>query len=221
MENAIRVLLALGGSAHAVVHLAVIAGRLQRLAATRRRLQALVRTSPSYNRPISMPPTSMPTRDQPASPTPSRRLRRTSAEQAQPYDFQHDSLGYALRRAQVRAYDLYFEMLGDMDLTPARVTALSLIAMEPEINQADLARRLEIAGPSALKVVDALEGAGLVSREEVAGDRRRYSLMLTGQGRERLEALRVALAGYEQRLAEALSAAERRQLMDLLSRVAI
>jgi DNA-binding MarR family transcriptional regulator len=161
----------------------------------------------------------MPTRDKPASTSSSRRARRPAVAQAQTYDFQHDSLGYALRRAQVRAYDLYFEMLGDMDLTPARVTALSLIALEPQINQADLARRLEIAGPSALKVVDALEGAGLLRRDEVAGDRRRYSLVLTDEGRVRLDALRVALAGYEQRLAKGLSATERRQLMDLLGRV--
>lgn len=160
----------------------------------------------------------MPTRDQPASAPSPRRTRR--AAQAPSDDFQHDSLGYALRRAQVRAYELYFEMLGDLDLTPARVTALSLIALEPDITQAELARRLDIAGPSALKVVDALEEGGLVRREGVAGDRRRYSLILTSAGRARMDALQVALAGYEQRLAKGLSAAERRQLMDLLSRVA-
>jgi DNA-binding MarR family transcriptional regulator len=69
--------------------------------------------------------------------------------------------------------------------------------------------------------VDALEAAGLLRREGVADDRRRYSLLLTDEGRARLEVLRVALVGYEQRLAKGLSAAERRQLMDLLGRVAI
>jgi DNA-binding MarR family transcriptional regulator len=167
-----------------------------------------------------MPRTPMPTRDQPASSARAQRARRPAGTAAETDDFQHDSLGYALRRAQVRAYDLYFAMLGDMDLTPARVTALSLIAMQPDITQADLARKLDIAGPSALKVVDALEEGGLVRREGVAGDRRRYSLLLTDEGRARMDALRVALAGYEQRLAKGLSAAERRQLMDLLGRVA-
>lgn len=162
----------------------------------------------------------MPLRPPPAAKPTTRRKSRSAEPEAGPYDFQSDSLGYALRRAQVRAYELYFEMLGNMDLTPARVTALSLIAMEPEINQAALAKRLDIAGPSVLKLVDALESAKLIRREDVANDRRRYSLALTATGRAKLDALRVALGDYEERLAKGLSATERRQLMDLLGRVA-
>lgn len=136
------------------------------------------------------------------------------------FDFQSDSLGYALRRAQLRVYDRFYEMLGAMDLSPARVTALSIIAMEPEINQATLAKRLDVAGPSVLKLVDALEQGGLVRREDVADDRRRYNLVLTPAGRAKVEALRSALAAYEANLARHLSAAERAQLMALLERVA-
>ena len=66
-----------------------------------------------------------------------------------------------LRRAQIRAYDLFFEKLGELDLSPARLTALSLLSMDGGINQAALAKRLNIAGPSVLKLVDALEQSGL------------------------------------------------------------
>lgn len=163
----------------------------------------------------------MPVRDQPAPTPTTRRPRRSAKRERAAYDFQSDSVGYVLRRAQMRSSDLYFEVLGDMDLTPARMTALSLIALEPDIMQAELARQLEIAGPSALKFVDALEGGGLVRREDVAGDRRRYSLILTDEGKARLESLRIAPVGYEQKLTSGLSAAERQQLMDLLGRVAI
>lgn len=135
------------------------------------------------------------------------------------FDFQSDSLGYALRRAQMRTYDLFFETLGELDLTPARLTALSLIATEPGINQAALAKRLDIAGPSALKLVDALEQSGFVSRADVEGDRRRYSLQLTPSGRTLLETVRTAVEAYETRLATRLSKAERAQLLELLSRV--
>ena len=137
-----------------------------------------------------------------------------------PFDFQKDSLGYAIRRAQMRAYALFFDSLGPLGLSPARVTALSIIAMEPDINQAGLAKKLDIAGPSALKLVDALEAAGFIGRRNVAGDRRRYSLVLTAAGRSTLEQVRVALDEYEARLARRLSHAERAQLMDLLERVA-
>lgn len=136
------------------------------------------------------------------------------------FDFQSDSLGYALRRAQMRAYDIFFEMLGAMDLSPARLTALSIVAMELDINQATLAKRLDIAGPSALKLVDALEEAGFISRMDVEGDRRRYSLVITPAGRGKLEKVRAELEAYEARLATRLTGTERQQLMALLSRVA-
>ncbi|MCK6433512.1 MAG: MarR family transcriptional regulator [Burkholderiaceae bacterium] len=137
------------------------------------------------------------------------------------FDFRTGSLGYTLRLAQVRLYGLFFEMLGDLGLTPARVTALSIIATDKDMNQARLARSLDIAGPSALKMVDALEAAGLICRLAVEGDRRRYALALTASGRDTIELLRQRLAEYEERIAAALSPAEREQLIALLNRTAL
>jgi DNA-binding MarR family transcriptional regulator len=159
----------------------------------------------------------MPTKTATAS---SARKPRESAADPARFDFQSDSLGYALRRAQMRAYDIFFEMLGAMDLSPARLTALSIVAMESDINQATLAKRLDIAGPSVLKLVDALEQAGFIRRMDVKGDRRRYSLVITGAGRGKLEKVRAELEAYETRLASRLTVAERAQLMTLLARVA-
>lgn len=135
------------------------------------------------------------------------------------FDFQEDSLGYALRRAQVRAYDLFFEMLGELELSPARLTALSIIAIEPDMNQATLARRLNVSGPSVMKLIDALEAAGHIRRMDVEGDRRRYSLVLTPLGQALLVTLRGRMAEYEKRLAAGLTAAERKVLMGLLGKV--
>ncbi|MDH4393885.1 MAG: MarR family transcriptional regulator [Aquabacterium sp.] len=135
-------------------------------------------------------------------------------------DFRSGSLGYTLRLTQVRVYGLFFEMLGDLGLTPARVTALSIIATCEDMNQAELARSLNIAGPSALKMVDALEDAGLICRLDVQGDRRRYALALTATGRSKLEHLRERMAEYEERIAAGLSSAERAQLIKLLNRTA-
>ncbi len=152
--------------------------------------------------------------------TAAKRARPKARKAAPSHDFQSDALGYKLRLAQVRAFDLFFEMLAPLELSPARVTALSLIAMNTGINQAALAKELGVAGPSVLKLVDALEGAQWIRRVEVEGDRRRYSLEITEQGQERLATLSERLAEYEVRLSAGLSAAERETLMDLLDRVA-
>lgn len=136
------------------------------------------------------------------------------------FDLISDSIGYAIKRAQVRSYDVFFEVLGDEEISPGRLTALSIISMNPEIMQAQLAERLNIAGPSVVKVIDALEEAGLVSRKPYAGDRRRYALVLTEIGRKRLASFRAKVEAFEARIAANLSAAERLQLLDLLERVA-
>lgn len=154
-----------------------------------------------------------------ASKAAARRRAAGPEEGADPFDFQRDSLGYALRLAQMRAYALFYEMLAEHDLTPARLTALSLIAMTPELNQSNLAQRLDISGPSVLKIVDALAGAGYVERTDCADDRRRYLLTLTPEGRRKLAVVREATEAYEARLAAGLSATERTQLMALLARV--
>ena len=176
-------------------------------------------TSESPTRSSPLPVPAQPDK-KPAARAPRKSRPTAIADEPGRFDFQNDSLGYTLRRAQMRAYDMFFEMLGPMDLSPARLTALSMVATEVGINQATLAARLDIAGPSVLKLIDALEQAGLVSRMDVAGDRRRYSLVITRTGRATLERLRVVLAAYEARLASRLTKPERLQLMALLERVA-
>ncbi|CAM4216337.1 MarR family winged helix-turn-helix transcriptional regulator [Kerstersia similis] len=135
-------------------------------------------------------------------------------------DLCSDALGYALRRAQVRSYELLFGILGAEALTPARITALSLIATHPGMNQSALAEHLKVNRASVVKVIDTLESHGLVQRCPVQGDRRSRALAVTGAGREELRSLRRKMDIYERALAERLDAGERQQLMRLLEKVA-
>ncbi len=161
-----------------------------------------------------------------ASSTPPARPARSVARRSppptdalDPFDLRQDSLGYLLRRAQVHAYGMFFEMLGPLELSPARLTALSVIAGESSINQVTLAKRLNVAGPSVMKLIDALEGSGFIRRMEVASDRRQYSLVLTASGRALMQTVHERHTAYEERLAGPLKAAEREQLMGLLQRL--
>lgn len=138
------------------------------------------------------------------------------------FDFDHDSLGYALRRAQLRTYELYYDMImGASGLTPAQMTALSQVARRQGLNQAGLAQLLRISGPSALRIVDALEGAGLIRREALEGDRRSYALVLTPLGSEKMVQLSKLIRDFEGRIASRISTAERATLLDLLERVGL
>lgn len=171
--------------------------------------------------PLSPPPT--------RNPKPSQRAARPLRAAARgpgagppapvPFDQLADSLGYAIRRAQVRSYALLFRVFAADSLTPGRMTALWIVASEPGVSQSELADRLSITRASVVKVVDSLEALGLVQRQPVPQDRRSYALTLTPQGLRELERHRDMHERYEVELAAALSRAERRQLMALLEKV--
>jgi DNA-binding MarR family transcriptional regulator len=131
-----------------------------------------------------------------------------------------DSLGYCIKRAQVRTYTMLFDMVMAGEMTPARMTALNIIDTDPGINQSALAARLGITGPSVVKVVDALERLGLIDRRLTEGDRRTRSLFLTDHGVKELKTLRENAARYEKAISKKLSAEERRTLIALLDKVA-
>lgn len=130
------------------------------------------------------------------------------------------TLGYALKRAQVRSYELFFAMMGPESISPARMTALSMVAAQPGISQSGLAERLAITRASVVKVVDNLESLGLIERAPTEGDRRSYALALTDEGHRELARLRGEIRCYEEKLASRLTANERDLLMGLLERVA-
>jgi len=136
-------------------------------------------------------------------------------------DLLRDSLGYAIKCAQVRTYEVLFGLLGDNPTTPARMTALCLIARQPGISQSDLAGQLSITRAAVVKVVDTLQARALVKRQPIPGNRRTWALQVTSAGYDELRRLTRLSQEYETRISARLSAAERTQLMALLQRVAV
>ncbi len=135
-------------------------------------------------------------------------------------DLQRDSLGYAIKRAQVRTYEKLFHLLPANSLTPGRMTALSIIATQDGINQTVLAEMLGITRAGVVKVIDTLESLGFVERQPIPEDRRSHALVVTPQGYAELSRLNQLLRLHEQQIASNLSQDERDQLMSLLEKVA-
>jgi DNA-binding MarR family transcriptional regulator len=156
----------------------------------------------------------------PAGGAATRPTRARAPAEAEAPDLLLDSLGYAIKSAQVRTYAVLFRVVGPAQLSPARMTALSLIGSEPGIGQAALAQRLRITAPSMVKVVDALQDMDLVNRESLPDDGRRYALVLTPRGRAKLAECKRLLDEYEREIAARLSDEERATLIRLLDKVA-
>jgi DNA-binding MarR family transcriptional regulator len=128
-------------------------------------------------------------------------------------------VGYAIRRAQLRAYDSFYAALRDLETTPARFTLMLLIRENPGIRSVDLAGKLGVARSGMVRLVDDLESRELVVRERLRDDRRNHALTLTPAGRQHLRRTERAVERHEKALATRLTAKERTQLIELLGRV--
>ena len=126
-------------------------------------------------------------------------------------------LGYRLRLAQQAVFrDFAASVQG---LSPGRVGLLIFIDANPGVTQSRLAEAANRDRSTMVGVLDQLQARGLVERRRGA-DRRTNGLWLTRAGRTLLARALRGIARHEQRISSRLTAAERRQLLALLGKIA-
>jgi len=131
-----------------------------------------------------------------------------------------DLLGYQLRRAQIAVFQNFAQAMADFDITPGRFGVLEVIAANSGLSQSELGAILGLDRSTVVAVIDRLEKDGLVRRLRSPNDRRSHALRLSDKGAVTLAVLEQRVAAHERDIAGALSAAERKTLLDLLARVA-
>jgi DNA-binding MarR family transcriptional regulator len=128
-------------------------------------------------------------------------------------------IGYHLRRAQVAVFQHFGEMFKAIDLTPGQLGALALIAANPGLSQSALGTGLGVDRSTVVPLIDRLEARGLVVRAPSPRDRRSHALQLSPAGTALLEAAATRVREHEAAIALRLNEAERRTLIELLSRI--
>jgi len=127
-----------------------------------------------------------------------------------------DLLGYRLRLAQQAVFrDFAASVQG---LSPGRVGLLILIDANPGVTQSRLAEAVGRDRSTMVGVINLLQAKRLVERRR-GDDRRTNGLWLTRTGRQLLARALRRIADHERRIAERLSAAERRRLLQLLGKI--
>jgi DNA-binding MarR family transcriptional regulator len=104
---------------------------------------------------------------------------RTKSDEASP---RYQALIELLRAADTvwNASRVFFAR---WDLSPSQFNVLNLLRFNPAgLSQTDLSRQLIMHRSNVTGLVDRLEKRGLVARQEVAADRRAYSVVLTAAG---------------------------------------
>lgn len=126
-------------------------------------------------------------------------------------------LGYRLRRAQLWVFKEFGRQLSAFDISPAQFSVLCVIDANPGVNQLAIAQLLSIERAGLGRLVDHLEGRGLVRRTASAINRRYYVLHLTDEGAALLARIRPAVAENDKRLAEKIGPRAYRELQRALS----
>jgi DNA-binding MarR family transcriptional regulator len=128
-------------------------------------------------------------------------------------------IGLHLYAANLRNLEHFHARVGLGEITVTMIAILCVLYRSPGMSQTQLARAIKVermtAGVHAKRCVD----RGLIAREKVLGDRRRYALVLTPKGRKTLRDIRRRVPRHESLLALRLTPAERGQLVSLLDKV--
>lgn len=130
-------------------------------------------------------------------------------------------LGYRLRRAQLAAFQDFIIAMKDYDLRPAQFSVLAIIAANPGLKQSRVSEALGINRANFVALLDELEQRKLARRAAAPGDRRSNALYLTPKGESFLkDAYQHLLQTHEKRIETALGNTDKRNLQDLLDRLA-
>jgi DNA-binding MarR family transcriptional regulator len=126
---------------------------------------------------------------------------------------------WLLNQASLPANRLVAEELAGVDGRRHHYVLLAALDEYGPASQADLSRRTTIDRSDIVAAVNELAERGLVERSPDSGDRRRNVITLTAAGRRHLHRLDRLLDRAQDDLLAPLSPSERRQLVDLLTRV--
>ena len=127
-----------------------------------------------------------------------------------------DSIGYALRRAQLASTGEFLEVMKEVDLRPTQFSVLILIDENPGVRQTEVCAALGLQKANFVPLLNELERRGLAERRPGIPDRRASALHLTEHGSAVLRRALQVHSEWEEQVAARLGPKGREQLLALL-----
>ena len=124
-------------------------------------------------------------------------------------------LGVELRIAQILA-DRLFTSSHHLHMAPGHYTVLSLIKLNPGINQSKLAHSMYLDRSSMVPILDQLEKKGWIERKRPPNDRRSHALHLTSTGHTALKQADGEVHKLEESIAVEMGRDNRASLLALI-----
>ena len=129
------------------------------------------------------------------------------------------SLGYLLKEAATALRVAMEDALRPLELTVTAYSCLEILAQRPGSSNSDLARGAFVTRQSMNVLLQTLEREGLVTKPSTAAEGRVLPITLTDAGLQRREQASAVVKTVEDRMLAELSAAERTQAFDVLTRM--
>ncbi len=123
-------------------------------------------------------------------------------------------IGVELRIAQILA-DKAFSASQGAKMPSGHFTVLTLIDLNPGINQSMLARCMYLDRSTMVPILDQLESKAWMKRRKKPADRRSYALYLTVQGKQVLKEAGARVGQLEASVAERMGPHKRDRLLTL------
>ena len=127
--------------------------------------------------------------------------------------------GYHLRRASSAFGADFARAMEGTGMRQVLFGILSVVGANPGINQGAAGRSLGIQRANMVTLINQLADIGLLDRQTAAEDRRALALRLTPAGQKMLEKCLERIEAHEEQMLVSLTAAERRTLIALLSKI--
>jgi DNA-binding MarR family transcriptional regulator len=133
----------------------------------------------------------------------------------------HQRIPFLLSQLGVYLAEDFVHRLEPFGVDPRTYAVLKALSEDDGQSQRQLSSQLGIHRNVMVMVVDKLESQGLVKRMPHPGDRRAFAVTLTDKARELLPALDEQGRAQQDEITASLTAAERKQALQLLQRMSV
>jgi DNA-binding MarR family transcriptional regulator len=134
------------------------------------------------------------------------------------FDFTH-APGHLIRRAHQVSIALFTQELAAFDVTAVQFAILQTLLDSPGADQITVAQHVAFDAATSGSVIGRLEARGWLRREADALDKRRKLLWLTAEGKKAALQMKKPVEKVQSKLMATLTAAEQKQLIDLLQKI--
>ena len=131
----------------------------------------------------------------------------------------NNSYGFLLGKVLQQMENQFATGLVDFNINARQYGVLLFIEDNPYSSQKDISENLQIDRTTMVSHIDHLENIGFVERTKNPNDRRSYSLMITGKGKEVLDSRWEFLADVESEVLTPLNQQEKLLLKEFLIKI--